>query len=837
MPESRIKKLTPLRFFALIAGAIGLLAILVLGTNVAREVTRMDRNLAENANFSLSQAEIEFLEFVNVIIPPDTDLDEVRLRFDIFYGRITTIRQARAFARLREDPAFLIDLETISAFLDQSVRLVDLPDPQLRENLDVLRAQADDVRPHVRQMSIIGLDRFARIADIQRQNIARTTGQLGFAVIALIAGLALALLFLDRTNRQAILRGRALELSAARMNTIINTALDGVIVTDENYRIVEFSPAAENIFGLTTSAATGREIFDFVDLITPADADMDRHTAITAILTEPARLKRDAQRADGSRFPAEIAVQRAETSEGDIYIAFVRDISRRVEAEAALVAARDAALANEQIKTDFMATMSHEIRTPLNGLLGNMDLLRDTDLNKTQERYLHNMDTSGRMLMRHVSDVLDITQYDSGKMSITSELTHLPTLMDDIIASQISLAVAQGTSLTWDWDGATADWIKCDPDRVQHILMNLIGNAVKFTKDGSVTVTLSKYDDERQPHVLFQIEDTGPGISDTLIPRIFDDFVTGDATYTRDASGTGLGLSIAKRFATGLGGTVGVESELGTGSTFWFDLPVTLAQDPRSGARHKTLPPIAVQDILLVEDNRINRVVAREMLEADGHRVTEAANGKEGVALAAAQKFDLILMDISMPVLDGREAAREIRLGSGKSAATPIVALTANAMADDKAGFRAAGMVTTLTKPLTRLALRAMLRDVTQAPALPRSPLVDLEHLSEMRVVLSKDRFRATHSAFRKEGDALLQWMQAHPTADLRQIAKRAHDVAGSCSLFGAVELSGALIALENAAREGNDLRVHQYQTILPDIWKGTLLALDDALKDVASSA
>lgn len=830
MSDTPISKLTPLRLAALVAGAIGFLAILVLGTNVAREVTRLDRDLAENANFSLSQTEIEFLEFTNVITAPTANLDAVRLRYDVFYGRIRTLREARAFDALRQDPAFLAELDAISTFLQRSVALVDSADPVLLQNLDQLRSQANAVRHHVRQMSIVGLDRFVRIADIQRQNIARTTGQLGFAIIALIAGLGLALLFLDRTNRRAVRRGRALELSAARMNTIIETALDGVIVTDAAYRIVEFSPAAETIFHLTAAAAAGREIFEFVDLLTPVDDATDPQKALTAMLAEPARLKRTAHRADGASFPAEIAVQRADTPDGSIYIAFVRDISRREEAEAALVAARDDALANEQIKTDFMATMSHEIRTPLNGLLGNMDLLRDTHLNPTQERYLHNMDTSGRMLMRHVSDVLDITQYESGKMSITSVPTHLPTLMDDIISSQISLAVAQGTTLVWTWIGAPADWIKCDPDRVQHILMNLIGNAVKFTKNGAVTVTLSKYDSERAPHLLFRIEDTGPGISPALIPRIFDDFVTGDATYNRDASGTGLGLSIAKRFATGLGGTIGVDSELGSGSTFWFDLPVTLAQDPRTGARYKTLPPIAVQDILVVEDNRINRVVARDMLEADGHIVTEAADGKEGVARAAAHKFDLILMDISMPVLDGREAARSIRLGQGASAQTPIVALTANALAEDKAGFRAAGMVATLTKPLTRSALRAMLRDLTHGPTVPPSPLVDATHLSETRDVLSPAAFAAMHRHFLDEGAALLDWMRAQPTAHLGEIADRAHKVAGSAALFGAVGLSNTLNNMENDARDGNDLRVHQYLAILPDVWAKTIVGFEGAI-------
>lgn len=826
-------QLRPLRIVTLFAGAIGLFAILFLGANVAREVVQMDRNLAENATFSLSQTEIEFLEFTNALTASPTDLDALRLRYDIFYGRLRAIAAARAYELLRNDAEFMAELSQVVDFLEKSVVLIDQPDSVLKDNLARLRDLAADVRGCVRQISIIGLDRFAQISDTQRRRIVATTAQLGFAIVALIVGLGLALLFLDRSNKRAVRRGRALELSAARMNTIIDTAIDGVIVTDDSYHIVEFSPAAETIFNVTAEQAIGENIFKFIDLAPETD---DGTAPLRAMLQKPIRLQRPAFRGDGTTFPAEVSLQRAGTTQGSIYIAFVRDISPQVAAETALVTARDTALANEKIKTDFMATMSHEIRTPLNGLLGNMDLMRDTPLSQTQARYLQNMDTSGRMLMRHVSDVLDITQYESGKMSITTRKTHLPTLVNDIVASQMGLAVAQGTTLRWEWDGPVTGWISCDPDRVQHILMNLVGNAVKFTKNGKVTVTISRYDVAGHPHLLFQIEDTGPGINADLVPRIFDDFVTGDATNTRDVSGTGLGLSIAKRFASGLGGTVGVESEPGVGSTFWLDLPVTLAEDPQISAGHKTLPPVSVQEILIVEDNEINRMVAREMLEADGHRVMQAADGAEGVALAADHRFDVILMDINMPVLDGQEAAKQIRESNGASAQSPIVALTANVLPDDKAGFRSAGMVATLTKPLTRFALRSVLRDLTTDVVIAPDTLLDLAHLAETQDVLSAQAFATLRNKFVDQVTEFLDRVVDAPATALSERADRAHKMAGSAALFGATGLTAALVEYENAAREDHALRLQKYGKALPEIWAATVEALHKAAPDARST-
>ncbi|MFI2769885.1 ATP-binding protein, partial [Sulfitobacter sp. M22386] len=386
------------------------------------------------------------------------------------------------------------------------------------------------------------------------------------------------------------------------------------------------------------------------------------------------------------------------------------------QAERDLVEARDRALAGEKAKTDFLATMSHEIRTPLNGLLGNLTLLQDTKLTARQNRYVKNMETSGKLLMSHISDVLDITKYDAGKLVLRPVPMSLSDLLRDIVDNQSGAALANNTTLTWGWSGPSVDWILSDRERLQHILINIIGNAVKFTVDGQVSIEAEVQETETgEPLLQIIVSDTGIGMDPALQRQIFDDFMTGDSSYDRNVGGTGLGLGIAQRFAKALGGTITVESEKDVGSSFAISLPITPIASPATETPSKSREHNDISvDILLVEDNEINRSVAREMLQAVGHKVTEAHNGQIAVDLAKTHRFDLILMDISMPVMDGRHATREIRAG-GACANSPIIALTANAMPEEQEAFLQDGMNEVLTKPLNRSAMIDMISALAQS--------------------------------------------------------------------------------------------------------------------------
>lgn len=832
MPVTTHERAKTSRTVAVLAGFVALAAIAFLTYNVSREIRLLGSANSDNVQWSLSQAEVEFLEFSSRVALPDPDLKDLRRKYDVFFSRVGMIGRAQVFSGLRENETFLSQLSQLRSFLDRSVELIDADDAVLMERLPELQTMSGEIRPVVRQLAKSGLTQFALAADNQRLAVATTMSQLAAVLAGLIGALAYLVYYLSKLNRRTALREKEQKLTATRMNTVIGTSLDGVIVSNEQGKIIEFSPAAEAIFGHKFEDVVGRDIGD---VIVP-DHLRDAHNAGMERMREggqkrvvgKGRVTLEAKRANGDHFPVELAIQSAVTDdEGEIFIAFLRDISKRVAAEAELVDARDKALAGEKMKTDFLATMSHEIRTPLNGLLGNMDLLRDTSLDASQARYMRNMETSGRLLMSHISDVLDITRYDAGRLNTRSEPVDVSALLQDIVDSQWGMASANETSLEWHWKGQPQNWISSDKDRLQHILMNLIGNAVKFTKRGSVTLTAHAKAADDGHGITFEIADTGPGISEDLADRIFDDFVTGNTAYDRDVGGTGLGLSIAKRFVTALNGRIWVESVEGQGSSFFVELPVTLV-DPKDHAEaaeamSKATGPLKV---LLVEDNEINRVVAGEMLELDGHSVTFAHDGQQGVEMAEHEAFDLILMDISMPVMDGRTATQTIRAGTGLSANARIIALTANAMAEEQESFFADGMNGILTKPLTKAALRKVLHGSASGPAPNDASLVDRQHMEETRDAVGGDAFAKLLSKFVGEVDTLIDWLQTADRMDRADIVRRAHNVAGSAAVFGAIGLREHLKKIEDAAKSDDNAAVVELIAQVPEVWNASKATL-----------
>ncbi|WP_386682669.1 ATP-binding protein [Loktanella sp. R86503] len=821
------------RTFAVLSGLLALLAIIFLAFSVIKEIRLLGSANSDNVQWQLSQTEVEFLEFSQTLSELPVNLGNVRQRFDIFYSRITTVERATVFQGLRANDQFQATLNSVRTFLQRSVPVIDSDDADLLAALPDLRQSAEQARRDVRDLSNGGLDLFASASDAQRQAIARTLIQLGAILAALIGVLAVAVLYLNRLLRALTLRERQQQQTSNRMNAIISSSLDGVIVSDAQGRILTFSPAAEEIFGFFAEDVVGR---DLGEVVVPQHlrelhyAGMERMRQKGAKkVVGKGRVQLEALRSDGSTFPVELAIHASTTDDGEIFISFLRDITKRVADEAELVAARDAALAAAKLKTDFLATMSHEIRTPLNGLLGNLDLMSDTDLSLSQSRYVRNMQTSGRLLMRHISDVLDITRYDAGKMTTKSHPMNLSELLQDIVDSQTSMAAANQTTLTWAWQGQPQDWINSDADRLQHVLLNLVGNAVKFTRNGTVTLTVAAKPDGDTIHLDFSISDTGPGMSAELASHVFDDFVTGNTAYDRDVGGTGLGLSIAKRFVSAMNGQIGVDSVLGHGSTFWVRLPVTAAApaDVQPAPSPLLAVPQRPLQVLVVEDNEINRTVVRDMLEKSGHRVTEANDGRAGVTAALSRRFDLILMDISMPVMDGRAATRAIRRGTGPSIHTPIIALTANAMQEEQTNFLADGMDGILTKPLTKAALAEVLgRHTTATPpevqTAPAQHILDHKHNGETRELLGKSGYARLSGLFVDEVEQLLRWLDQPEAQDETELAQRCHKFAGSAAVFGATALHQQLKDMETAAKQGDGKAVKALNSKLPAIWQAT---------------
>lgn len=836
MNNERLRNHQSRRAFVLLAGFFALGAIILLGVNVAHEIRLLQSSQSDNVQWSLSQSEVEFLKYRDQITSESTDIVQLRRRFDVFYSRISTIQSATVFENQRADEVFSKHLGAVRSFLDRSADIVDLPASELRQMMPRLAEMAAIVRKDVRNLSNSGLRSFAKAADLQRVAVSQTLLQLTAALALLIGALAFGIVYLNWVNARG--RSRQVELSSTmqRMNTITSTALDGVIVSDTAGRILEFNAAAESIFGHFSGDVIGRDLGSVIipdHLRKLHDAGMDRmRQRGTKRVVGKGRVALEAKHADGHVFPVELAIQSAETDDGEIFIAFLRDISTQVAAEADLVDARDKALASEKMKTEFLATMSHEIRTPLNGLLGNMTLLRDTNLGAQQERYLKNMETSGRLLMSHVSDVLDITRYDAGKLTVHAVPTHISNLLQDIVDNQGGAAAANETALEWGWIGAPYHWILSDPDRLQHILINLIGNAVKFTVNGKVIVTFEAVS-EGTAGLSLRVEvcDTGPGIDAAISPHIFDDFVTGNTAYDRKVGGTGLGLSIANRFVIALGGEIGVESVIGESSKFWVTLPLVPAEDPKVTKPNQPVEGLSkLLSVLVVEDNEINQIVVRDMLESDGHMVMVAVNGREGVNAASLKPYDIIFMDISMPVMDGRTATRKIREGSGPNSTTPIFALTANAMASEQKLFLKDGMNAVLSKPLSRGILRDVLSGIASTSPIDTAQILDLAHCEETRDAVGLEPFGTLISRFSTEVTAFISWLQSSNANDPEQIASRAHNLAGSAAILGAVALRDALNVIEGNAKSGDVERVLAQRKSIDEVWARTKSAIENLL-------
>jgi len=818
-------------------GLVVVAAIAILGFSVAEDLEELETARSDNLQWHLAQTEVEFLAFATSLSMANSgkpeELGEVRRRFDVFYSRIATIESGTNYRPLKDISDFENALANVRGFLDETVPAVDANDADFQAALPDIEAQIENARADVRQVATSALHYFTVQADERRADFAQTLIKLAAAVALLIAALATTVFYLHRLNIQRTLRQREVEETAARMDTVIQTSLDGVIVANEAGHILAFNAAAETIFGHRAEDVLGKSLGP---LIVP-DHMLDAHEAGMERMRQggekrvvgKGRVKLEAKHSDGSVFPVELAIQTAETKEGTIFVAFLRDISASVAAEKELISARDRALAADRLKTKFLATMSHEIRTPLNGLLGNLSLLQDTKLNPNQQRYTKNMDTSGALLLRHVTDVLDLSRYDVGNVELRAEPVNLADVIQSIIDTQSGLAASNNTSIEWCWIGEPFNWVKSDSDALQHMLMNLVGNAVKFTQDGKVSIMVeAETNSDTSADVIFQVKDTGLGMDAELRERIFDDFVTGSVAYDRNVGGTGLGLGIVRRSVEALRGDVSVESSPGKGSCFTVRLPLALTDPPETDlATTAHIAPLSGLHILVVEDNEINKAVTREMLRADGHMVEEVSNGQEAVEMAEQAPFDLILMDISMPIMDGRTATRAIRQGDGANVATPIIALTANAMASEQAAFLQDGINSVLIKPLSRAALRQEINDIAtkaiqvDALAAPSAP-----H-DEMRAVLGDEAYAAMRGRFIAEVDDLHAWLHSAPRPALPDVAPRCHKVAGSAGIFGVDDYRAALIAVEDAAKADDEEAVVTARSTLDEVWqraKQTLL-------------
>jgi PAS domain S-box-containing protein len=518
--------------------------------------------------------------------------------------------------------------------------------------------------------------------------------------------------------------GLVLRENSARYLAIFDTEVDAIVVADEFGTIQSFNRAAESIFGYSAEEMIGR---NFRSLM--SEADRSRHDNCLASYREGGRRRTIGidrgvvgQRKDGSIVCLDLSVAEWRDIDGhQCFTGIMRDITVRNlqarELQRATEIAEQARIEAEAAncaKTDFLATMSHEIRTPLTSIYGFADLLsRRGRLSKEQRRYLNLIRTANDALLTIVNDILDFSKVEAGQLELQSRPFSLSALIHDATIILQPIAAKKSLIVKWTLDRHTPELLVGDDARLRQILLNLLNNAVKFTESGSISVTVCpKLSPDRAEIVHFAVTDTGIGIPIELQHRLFKQFSQADGSISRRFGGTGLGLAICKRLVELMGGQIGVISDVGQGTTIWFTARLPAAKQPNSAPQIGHTPQVFALNrgkILLVDDLQTNREIVGAYLEDGGYDVVPTSSGAEAISRLRKEKFDLVLMDIQMPSMDGVAATRAIREMGSPVREIPILAMTGNVLPQQIQAFINAGMNDHVGKPIERASLYSKL--------------------------------------------------------------------------------------------------------------------------------
>jgi signal transduction histidine kinase/ActR/RegA family two-component response regulator len=524
-------------------------------------------------------------------------------------------------------------------------------------------------------------------------------------VTAVIA--AIFLLIGWQTSRERRASQQRLAIGKQRLDTALNNMSLGICLFGADRRLVISNPRFREIYGLEDGQ--DRPGTSYGDILRQAFARGDRldHPIDETTDVQAARSNYTFRFSDGRV----IAIRRAPTPDGG-WVSTHEDITERERATEALEVAKNAAEAASRAKSDFLAVMSHEVRTPMAGMMGMIDLLAATQLDDEQRALANIAHESARNLLTVVNNILDFSKLEAGQLEPESIPFSIRQSIDGVALLLTPKAREQGLDLKTSISDDVPAFLSGDPSRLGQILLNLVGNAIKFTDKGAVEIAVT-----HRPiadgliELRIDVIDSGAGIAPDVQASLFTAFTQADSSVSRKYGGTGLGLAICRLLCKTMGGEIGVESELGRGAKFWFTLRCRAAEAPPQIISPPLVPPVgptaAQLSILVADDNAIIRQLVTKLLERQGFRPDLVCNGEEAVAAVRQKSYDVVLMDMQMPEMDGISATRAIRALAGPERHVPIIALTANALVGQRESCHAAGMNDFLTKPIQPDALYA----------------------------------------------------------------------------------------------------------------------------------